>query len=119
MSGWVPRTLLFVLSSHLFLYWGILIVVSSLLLLAVWILSRRQLTLDATILWGFIVNPFVHDYDLIQLLPLLDASRLQAAAVLLSLPGWLVILFAYGNDTAWYAFSLIAPGLLWLVLADK
>ncbi|MDX9864272.1 MAG: hypothetical protein RBT34_05635 [Anaerolineaceae bacterium] len=65
------------------------------------------------------VNPLVHDYDLIQLVPLLDTPRRMLAAVLLSLPGWLVILFAYTNDSAWYAFTIIAPGILAAVLWER
>jgi hypothetical protein len=37
---------------------------------------------------------------------------MQWAAVFLSIPGWLVVLFAYTNDAAWFMFTLLAPGLL-------
>jgi hypothetical protein len=36
----------------------------------------------------------------------------QTVAILASLPGWLTILFAYQNDSAWLTFSLIALALL-------
>jgi hypothetical protein len=71
------------------------------------------------VLWSFVVSPLVHDYDLIQLLPLLETPVLQWVAVLLSIPGLVVILTAYGNDAAWYAFTVIAPGLLWAFLKRK
>jgi hypothetical protein len=111
LSGFVPRTLLFWTSPAEAGYWIALITLGGLILFGVWRIGRR-LTLDLAMLWSFTVSPLVHDYDLSQLVPVLDAPVLQRAAILLSLPGWLVILFAYGNDAAWYAFTIIAPGLL-------
>jgi hypothetical protein len=52
------------------------------------------------------------------LIPLLDQPKRLPIAVLLSLPGWFVILFAYNNDSAWYAFTMIAPGLLGAMLCQ-
>lgn len=116
MSGLIPRTLLSLVAPQSVAYWLILIGAGSLLLIGIWLSNHRRITLDLAVIWSFIVNPLVHDYDLIQLIPLLERPFLRAAAVLLSLPGWLVILFAYGNDAAWYAFTILAPGLLcaWL-----
>ena len=120
LSGFVPRTLLYLFpGGQTGSYWLVWAGVALLLFLAVWFLARKQITLDLAVLWGFVVNPLVHDYDLIQLVPLLDTPRRMLSAVLLSLPGWLVILFAYTNNSAWYAFTIIAPGVLGAVLWEK
>lgn len=112
LSGFVPRTLLALFDSTTGWYWVAWSLLSSGLLIVVWLMVRRKLTLDLVMLWGFVVSPLVHDYDLIQLTPTLDTTGLRWLAVLLSLPGWAVILLAYNNDAAWYWFTLIAPGLL-------
>ena len=119
LSGFVPRILLYLFPGQTGGYWLALGGIALLLLLVIWHFSRSQITLDLAVLWGFVVNPLVHDYDLIQLVSLLDTPRRMLAAVLLSLPGWLVILFAYTNDTAWVAFTIIAPGVLGAVLWEK
>jgi len=116
LSGIVPRTLLYLVAPQTLTYWLILIVVGVFLLWGIWRLNHRCLTLDLLVLWNFVVSPLVHDYDLIQLVPLLETPRLIALAVLLSIPGWFVILFAYNVDSAWYAFTIIAPGILSAVL---
>jgi hypothetical protein len=118
MSGLVPRTLLIALPSHTTVYWLSWIVLSALLLLAVWVLNRRRLSLDLLVLWGFVASPLVHDYDLIQTVPLLESRMLRWVALLLSVPGWWVILFAYGNDSAWFLFTIFAPGLLCALLVQ-
>jgi hypothetical protein len=112
LSGFVPRSLLYVLSPEGTAFWVTLAVIAALLLYAAWRLHRKTLTLDLAVAWSFVVSPLVHDYDLIQLIPLLDRPFIMKIAVLLSIPGWLVILFAYTNNTAWYAFTIIAPGIL-------
>lgn len=116
MSGFLPRTLLFFLSPQTVLYWFVLLFVGGLLLWLVWVLNHQQMSFDLLVLWSFVVNPLVHDYDLVQLVPLLEKPHLLRPALWLSVPGWLVIFFAYGNDIAWYVFTTIAPGLLfaWL-----
>ncbi|MCD4673692.1 MAG: hypothetical protein K8R77_13595, partial [Anaerolineaceae bacterium] len=119
LSGFVPRTLLYFFPNQTNGYWLILVALGLLLLLGIWHLYRKQITLDLAVLWSFIVNPLVHDYDLIQLVPLLDTPKRMLTAVLLSIPGWLVILFAYTSNTAWYAFSIIAPGVLGMVLWEQ
>lgn len=119
MAGFVPRTLLYVVPTHTSAYWLILIAVGGLLLYGVWRINNRVVALDLVVLWGFIVNPLVHDYDLIQLIPLLEKRALQVGAVLLSIPGWAVILCAYSNDSAWYVFTIIAPGLLGIWLYQR
>lgn len=116
LSGLLPRTLLFVLSPGHIVYWAVLLVLAAALFFVVYRLAGRQLSLDIVVLWGFVVSPLVHDYDLIQLVPVLETRPLRRAAVLLSLPGWLVIILAYGVDAAWYAFTIIASGLLLLKL---
>jgi len=112
LSAIVPRTLLYLAPSRSISFWVLLIVIALCLLWAVWRINQRTLNLDLFILWGFVVFPMVHDYDLLQLAALLEGGVLQWAAVLLSIPGWLVVLFAYTNDAAWFMFTLLAPGLL-------
>lgn len=113
LSALVPRTLLAVgISPDSPAFWAILIAAALILLILTWYLAKRCLTLELAVTWGFIISPLVHDYDLVQLVPLLDSRRLQFAAVLSSVPGWLVIFSMYGNDSAWYVFSLIAPVVL-------
>lgn len=119
MSGLIPRTLLSLVSPGSIIYWFAVIIAGILMLWVIWLLNHKAITLDLIVLWGFIVNPLVHDYDLIQLIPLLETSLLSVVAVLLSLPGWLVILFAYDNNAAWYTFTIIAPGILCALLYRK
>lgn len=118
MSGFVPRTLLTSGVHPSAAYWLILILSASLLLFLVWRIARRRLTLALTVAWGFVVNPLVHDYDLVQMVPVLGTPREQVAAILSSIPGWLVIIFMYGNDKAWFALSFIAPVLLAVMLME-
>lgn len=116
LSGLVPRTLLYLFPGQTGAYWLVLGGIAALLLLGVWFMAGKKMTLDLAVLWGFVVNPLVHDYDLVQLVPLLDRGKRMLAAVLLSLPGWLVILFAYTTDTAWVVFTIIAPAVLGAML---
>ena len=58
----------------------------------------------------------MHDYDLIQVIALLDRPVHRWAAVLASIPTWLVIFFAYGNNNAWYAVTFIPPIVLAVML---
>jgi hypothetical protein len=111
LAGWLPRTLLFVAQPGQMAYWVALAVGPAALLALVWRAAGGRLTFDLVMLWSFVVSPLVHDYDLIQLLPLLAEGGLPLAVVL-SLPTWWVIVTAYANDAAWYAVTLIAPGLL-------
>lgn len=119
LSGLVPRTLLMCnVQGSAFL--AILVTLSVSLFWLIWYVGGRQIDFDTTLLWGYIVSPLVHDYDLIRLVPCLHDSRQRSTAALLSIPGWLVIFFAYANDTAWYVFTIIAPGLLLVkLLHDK
>jgi hypothetical protein len=119
MSGFIPRTLLYIISPQTITYWIIVIIAGGLLLLGIWFLNGKVVDLDLAVMWSFIVSPLVHDYDLIQLIPLLDKPYRLATAILFSIPGWLVILFAYSSNIAWYAFSIIAPGILGVWLCQK
>ncbi len=75
-------------------------------------LLRRRLTLKTwTLLW-FIFFPLVHDYDVIQLIPLLETRRERAIALIASVPMWIVITFAYDVDPAWIVVGFIAPIVL-------
>lgn len=112
LSGLVPRVLLQLSALPAWIYWSLLIVIAGGLLLVVWLSNGRKLDFDLFILWSFVVNPLVHDYDLIQLVPLLDTTLMLSAALILSISGWWVILTAYANDAAWAVFTIIAPGLL-------
>jgi hypothetical protein len=119
LSGFVPRTLLYFFSPKTIVYWCFLVFIGMILLWVIWILNQKKITLDLAVVWSFVVSPLVHDYDLIQLIPLLEKPMLQKVAVLLSIPGWLVIIFAYTNNSAWYAFTIIAPGILCALLYQK
>lgn len=116
LSGFIPRTLLVTLGEQGAAYWLLLVALGGALLALVWWLHRRRLTFDLLLLWSFVVSPLVHDYDLLQLVALLDTPRRRFAAVLLSIPGWLVIATAYNDNSAWFWFTIIAPGLLAVAL---
>ncbi|WP_162787656.1 hypothetical protein [Anaerolinea thermolimosa] len=113
LAGFVPRGLV-MLGIHGWAFWGLWVIIT--LLSFVWILKhvRQKLDLDLLTLWYFCISPLVHDYDLIQMIPLLDSKRLQWGAVMLGVPTLLVILFAYGIDQAWAVVTIIAPGL-WIL----
>lgn len=119
LSGFVPRTLLYWISPAQAGFWILLVGIAAALLWVVWRLNHKTVSLDLMLVWSFVVSPLVHDYDLIQLIPLLEDPSILRTAVLLSIPGWLVILFAYTNNTAWYAFTIIAPGILAAMLYQK
>ncbi len=112
LSGLIPRLLLLAFPASSPSYWLLWGLGAGGLLALVWRFRGRGYPLDLLVLWGFVVSPFVHDYDLIQLAPLITGPLLEWAAVLLSLPGWWTILFQYSNDAAWVTMTIIAPGLL-------
>jgi hypothetical protein len=107
MSGFVPRTLLLLKLSP-YLYAVLLISIS----LLTFLLLYKRFSIDRFIIWSFVISPFVHDYDLIQIIPLIKSTRQKILAVLLSLPTWVVIFTAYANDTAWHVVTLVGLGLL-------
>lgn len=112
MVGIVPRSLIILFHNEGIVYWGLLAVIAAALLVGVFVAYRRKVPFDVFIICGYVLNPLVHDYDLIQMIAVVDRPRYQWAAVLASIPTWLVIFFAYGNDSAWYAVTLIPPIVL-------
>lgn len=119
LTGLVPRALIYLLPSDGWLYWVLLVFISAGLFLLLWRLKHGAINLDTTLAASFILNPLAHDYDLIQLVPLLETRRLKITALLLSIPGWLVMIFAYDQDPLWGVFALIPPGILWMLLREK
>jgi hypothetical protein len=109
MAGIIPRSLAVGLGGG-WIFWSLWLIFSGLVL--VWIIRKGGLSLDRWMLWYFIVSPLVHDYDLIQLIPQIGSAKARTLALILSIPLWLVILFFYNNNLAWFAVTLIAPGLL-------
>jgi hypothetical protein len=112
LAGIVPRTVLIAVGEASLLYWLWLVTIAAALLCGVWVFVQRRLTFDLVMLWGYVVHPMVHDYDLIQMIPMLDKPVLQWTAVIASIPTWIVIFTAYGVDSAWYAVTLIGPVVL-------
>jgi hypothetical protein len=112
LSGAVPRLLLLISSPENALYWILWTLLSVLLIGVVWKFKGKSHSLDILILGSFIVSPLVHDYDLIQLVPVILGPWMPAASLVLSLPGWWTIFTSYANDAAWVSFVVIAPGLL-------
>ena len=109
MAGIIPRSLAVGLGGG-WIFWSLWLIFSGLVL--VWIIRKGGLSLDRWMLWYFIVSPLVHDYDVIQLIPQIESDKARTLALILSIPLWLVILFFYNNNLAWFAVTLIAPGLL-------
>ena len=109
MAGIFPRLMMY-LRLPTMAYWGILGIIT--LLLVFLLFKTKKISLDHFVLIGFMVLPILHDYDLIQIIPILDNRKKRLVAVLASIPLWLTILFAYDNDHAWITASLIAPILL-------
>lgn len=109
MAGLIPRGLALTVGGG-WLFWVLWLFLS--VGLFIWLLRKGGMTLDRWMLWYFIASPLVHDYDVIQLIPQIEDATTRRLAVLLSIPLWLVILFFYANNLAWFAVTLIAPGLL-------
>lgn len=118
MAGLLPRLCLVLMPVQNFVIIGMSFAVL-LIGVAIFYLWNRQVSLDLLMVWSFVVSPLVHDYDLIQLIPVIEKRRLQMAAALGSIPGWLTILFAYQDDKAWITFTLIAPILLGKMIVSK
>lgn len=116
-AGILPRTLIELgLLPQALLFWLLLAGGALALLTGAWLRNYRRMPFDLWIFLSATFNLLMHDYDLIQLIPLLNTPLLRKTALLSSIPLWLVILFAYSNDTAWYAVTLIAPALVWAAL---
>jgi hypothetical protein len=101
------------------LFWIILAAGGLALFVGAWLWTRRRMGFDLWVMLSALVNPLMHDYDLIQLIPLIDTPLRRKAALLASIPLWLVILFAYQNDTAWFAVTFIPPVLAAVVLIES
>ncbi|MFN3308723.1 MAG: hypothetical protein ACK44E_05875 [Anaerolineales bacterium] len=117
LAGLVPRILVSA-QLHPTLLWLLLLIIT----LIIWVsllVYVKSMPFDVWMIGSFIINPFVHDYDLIQLIPFLHTKKEQIIAVLASIPGWLTILLAYQNDQAWFTFTLIAPALLWVKTLEE
>jgi hypothetical protein len=118
-AGILPRTLIELgVQPPQPLFWIILAGVGLALFAGAWLWNRRRLPFDLWVMLSALVNPLMHDYDLIQLIPLIDTPLRRKAAMLASIPLWLVILFAYQNDAAWYAVTLIPPVLAGVALFE-
>lgn len=119
-AGILPRTLIMLgMDAHSPLFWGCVIVGALVVMTAAWLYNRRHLSFD---LWMFLAAcffPLIHDYDLIQLIPLIDTPLKRRWALIASIPLWLVILFAYQIDEAWYVVTLIPPVLAWVTLVEE
>lgn len=119
LAGLVPRLLIhFVPATSLF-YWGLWAFMSGLLFTVLGLSKKRAWNLDHFLLWGFLVHPLVHDYDLIQLIPLLTTRKRWLVALIASIPGWYVVLFKYTQDAFWMVFAWIAPALLVAALRER
>jgi len=101
------------------LFWVILAVGGLALFVGAWLWNRRRMPFDLWLKLSALVNPLMHDYDLIQLIPLIDTPLRRKAALLASIPLWLVILFAYQNDAAWYAVTFIPLVLAGVALIES
>lgn len=112
ISSAVPRLLLYISSPGSAGYWLLWLVLAVAVLGITWRLKGNSHSLDILLLASFVINPLVHDYDLIQILPTIWGPIMPLAAVALSLPGWWTITARYGTDAAWVTFIVIAPGLL-------
>jgi len=93
--------------------------IATIILLLLWLIKIRKLTFDNLILLSFITLPFLHDYDLIQLIPLLDSHKKKVWAVISSLPLWFTIFLAYNNDQAWFTATLISPILFYFFNKER
>lgn len=116
MAGILPRTIAYFNLRPVF-FWLLVIFIT--IFLIYWMHNKKILSFDGIILLSFIVLPFLHDYDLIQIIPLLDNFKKQVWAFLSSVPLWFTIFFAYNNDHAWFTETLISPILLYLHYKER
>jgi len=68
LAALVPRLLLFVLDLPTTIAYPALGVITVGLFMLIWRANGRRMTLDVFFLFALLVNPFIHDYDLILLL---------------------------------------------------
>lgn len=120
LAGLLPRLLVDRLSPLQPEFWLVLTLAALVVLALLYLLDKKQMPLPLAVLWSFIASPLVHDYDLIQLVPLLHRRIVRVAALLVSIPGWYVLAVRYADDRAWLVFALIAPAMAaaWL-FADR
>ncbi|MCW5874275.1 MAG: hypothetical protein KIS88_06475 [Anaerolineales bacterium] len=109
LAGLIPRLLLDTFSPLQPEFWLVLGMVALAILALLYLLNKKRMPLELAVLWSFIASPLVHDYDLIQLVPLLRHKIVRTAAPLISIPGWYVLVARYADDRAWFVFALIAP----------
>jgi hypothetical protein len=120
LSGAVPRILMQFYDTNTSRYWIIWLLLSLITFaFTMYFRNPRHHTLDMVLLWGFMVIPLFHDYDLIQVIPTIEGPLMWLMSILLSLPGWWTIVTSYANDAAWITFSIIAPGLLLFMLLHR
>lgn len=120
LAGILPRSLV-ILNNHNAVgtgseFWIPLVVIAIVLFIAIWFANRRKLSFDIFMLFSFIVSPYVHDYDLLQIIPFLDTSWKRKLAIVTSLPTWFVIFTAYDNNSAWFVVTITVPILLAAIL---
>ena len=119
-AGILPRTLIELgLQPPAALFWLLLGGGALGLVAGAWLWNHRRMPFDLWIFLGATFNLLMHDYDLIQLIPLINTPLLRKTAVLASIPLWLVILFAYQNDVAWYSVTFIPPALAWAAIRQS
>lgn len=103
----VPRILFSVLELPAPVAFLLLAISAVVLFVVIRRLNNNRMPLDVFFLYTLLVNPFIHDYDLILLLPVAASGLLLNVAVMASIPTWLVIFFAYEVDAAWGVVTII------------
>lgn len=123
VSALVPRVLMQLINqsiSQFILILAVVIPITS--IIALFFLRnkyRRLSNIKTFVLFNYLFFPFIHDYDLIQLIPLVDDQREIFSMILVSIPCYLVILFSYDVDAVWITFSFFTPVLLIMSLFKK
>lgn len=107
MAGIIPRSAIY--AHHDVVLWVAVVGIGGGLLW--WLWRSGRLDLDMAVVWGFVAVPLMHDYDLIQLIPMLEGKLLKVA-VILSVPLWVVIFGFYDVDVAWSVVGLIGVGVM-------
>lgn len=119
-AGILPRSLVSLgVNLDSVYFWAGTLVLFVILMIIVWLANHKKMPLD---LWMFCAAcgfPFMHDYDLMQLIPFLDTHLRRRWALLASIPLWLVMLFAYGNDKLWFVVTFIPPILVAVALYEN
>lgn len=115
LAGLLPRGLLYVFDSSSWIYWLVWLLGAAAIAVLIGWLSKWKPSFDLFLAASFLINPLAHDYDLIQLVPLLEGKRVLRTALLISIPAVLVILFAYQIDHAWFVYTLIPLALVWVI----